>query len=220
MTSTYRYINTLAELGYLDKNAKTKEIRPAAHCLLLCTHLLRATDHLKMIREIVDRTHRDNNISIDVAFVTDDALMRVYHRDAEETLTYRLPDVAPNCLHNTALGKAYLASLPEAMAVEKIAALTLVARTGNTIVDKEKLLAEIRLARQRGFALCREEYLPGLLAIGAPLYDAISGIGIGAVSFDFSILQKTPHHLAAEYGDMIRETAATLSGVLYPDPNR
>jgi DNA-binding IclR family transcriptional regulator len=30
MTSTYRYINTLVELGYLEKDAKTKEIRPAS----------------------------------------------------------------------------------------------------------------------------------------------------------------------------------------------
>ena len=28
MTSTYRYINTLVEMGYLEKDARTKEIRP------------------------------------------------------------------------------------------------------------------------------------------------------------------------------------------------
>lgn len=220
MTSTYRYINTLVELGYLEKNTKTKEIRPAALSLLLCTHLLRATDHLKTIRTIVDRVHAEGNISIDVVFVVDDTLMRVYHREAEETLTYSLPDVAQDCLHNTALGKAFLASLPESKAVEKIAGLTLAARTANTIVDPDQLLAEIRAARQRGFAMCREEYLPGLLAIGAPLYDAISGNGVGAISFDFSILQQTPRSIVARYGDMIRETAETLSGLLYPDPNR
>jgi DNA-binding IclR family transcriptional regulator len=38
MTSTYRYINTLVELGYLEKNAKTKEIRPALLSLALCTN--------------------------------------------------------------------------------------------------------------------------------------------------------------------------------------
>jgi DNA-binding IclR family transcriptional regulator len=32
MTSTYRYINTLVEMGYLEKDAKTKEIRPTMHC--------------------------------------------------------------------------------------------------------------------------------------------------------------------------------------------
>jgi hypothetical protein len=36
-----------------------------------------------------------------------------------------------------------------------------------------------------------EEYLPGLLAIGAPLVDPVSGKGVGAVSFDFSVLQHT-----------------------------
>jgi hypothetical protein len=51
MTSTYRYINTLVELGYLEKDAKTKEIRPSILCLLFCANLMRATDHLKMIKE-------------------------------------------------------------------------------------------------------------------------------------------------------------------------
>jgi len=40
MTSTYRYINTLVELGYLEKDAKTREIRPSTHCLIFGTNLL------------------------------------------------------------------------------------------------------------------------------------------------------------------------------------
>jgi hypothetical protein len=62
-TSTYRYINTLVELGYLEKDTKTKEIRPSSLCLLFCTNLMRATDHLRMIKEVVDRIHGENNIS-------------------------------------------------------------------------------------------------------------------------------------------------------------
>jgi DNA-binding IclR family transcriptional regulator len=118
MTSTYRYINTLVELGYLEKDAKTKEIRPP-FCACCSANLMRATDHLRMIKEVVDRIHRENNISIDVAFVVDDTLVRIYHREAEETLTYSLPDFSKNCLHNTALGKAYLSSLPDDLIAEK-----------------------------------------------------------------------------------------------------
>ena len=61
MTSTFRYINTLVELGYLEKDVKTREIRPSIRCLLFCTNLLRAADHLRMIKEVVDRIHRKNN---------------------------------------------------------------------------------------------------------------------------------------------------------------
>jgi DNA-binding IclR family transcriptional regulator len=217
MTSTYRYINTLVELGYLEKNAKTKEIRPALLSIVMGTNLIRATDHLEMIKDAVDRIHRENNISIDLAFVVNDALVRIYHREAEETLTYRLPDVSRNCLHNTALGKAYLASLSEDQLAEKINSLQLVARTPKTITERERLHAEIRRTRERGFSMCAEELLPGLLAIGAPLCDPVSGKGVGAVSFDFSVLQQSASEIMTRFAGMIRETAQTLSSLLPPE---
>jgi len=215
-TSTYRYINTLVELGYLEKDTKTKEIRPSILCLLFYTNLMRATDHLRMIKEVVDRIHSENNISIDVAFVVDDAMVHIYHREAQETLTYRLPDFSKNCLHNTALGKAYLSSLPDDLMAEKIDTMSLVARTEKTIVDKDTLAAELKKTKAHQYAIAEEEYLPGLVAIGAPLYDPISGKGVGAVSFDFSVLQHSAEDIKAKYGDMIRETARSLSGLLPP----
>ena len=77
MTSAYRYINTLVELGYLEKNTKNREIRPSRQCLLFCNNLMRATDHLRMIKEVVNRIHSENNISVDVAFVVDDAIAHI-----------------------------------------------------------------------------------------------------------------------------------------------
>jgi len=214
MTSTYRYINTLVEMGYLEKDRKTKEIRPSTQCLLLCINLMQATDNLKMIKDVVDRLHRENNISIDVAYAVDDTLVRLYHREAEEALTFSLPEFSTNCLHNTALGKAYLSSLPDHIIAEKIERMDLVAKTANTIRDKDTLLKEIEITRKRGFAMQVEEYLPGVLAIAAPLYDPINATSVGAVSFDFSVLQHTAESIMAQYGDMVRETAAQLSQLL------
>jgi len=219
-TSAYRYINTLVELGYLEKDAKTKEIRPSNLCLLFCNNLMQATDHLRMIKEVVDRIHSENNISIDVAFVVDDTIVHIYHREAEETLTYRLPDFSKNCLHNTALGKAYLSSLPDDQIAEKIDRLILAAKTEKTIVDKEALAAELKKTKARQYVMSEEEYLPGLIAIGAPLYDPISEQGVGAVSFDFSVLQHSAEEINARYRDMIRETARSLSGLLPPGKGR
>jgi DNA-binding IclR family transcriptional regulator len=219
-TSAYRYTNTLVELGYLEKDRKTKEIRPSNLCLLFCNNLMRATDHLRMIKEVVDRIHSENNISIDVAFVVDDTIVHIYHREAQETLTYRLPDYSKNCMHNTALGKAYLSSLSDDLIAEKIDTMILVAKSEKTIVDKEALAAELKKTKARQYAMSEEEYLPGLVAIGAPLYDPISGKGVGAVSFDFSVLQHSAEEINAKYRDMIRETARSLSGFLPPGKGR
>ncbi|MBI9082782.1 MAG: IclR family transcriptional regulator [Desulfobacterales bacterium] len=217
MTSTYRYINTLVELGYLEKDPKTKTIRPSLHSLLFCTNLMRATDHLRLIKGTVDRIHAEHNISIEVAFMVEDTIVRIYQKEAAETLTYSLPDSSRNSLHNTALGKAYLSSLPDDQLREKVRAMVLTAKTEQTIQDKKTLIADLKKARARGYAMAMEEFLPGLIAIGAPLVDPNSGKGVGAVSFDFSIIQKTAEDIRERYANMVMETAETLSKLLPPD---
>lgn len=220
MTSTYRYTNTLVELGYLEKDLKTKEIRPSILCLILCNNLMKASDHLRMIKGVVDRVHGEHNISIDVVLTVEDTLMRIYHRTAEETLTFSLPDSTKNCLHNTALGKAYLSSLSEDLIAEKLDAMVLTPKTEKTMVDKQVLADELQKTKARQYAMSEEEYLPGLIAIAAPLYDPFSGKGVGAVSFDFSVLQHTAKEIQAKYGAMIVETAKSLSSLLPPDKNQ
>ncbi len=68
--------------------------------------------------------------------------------------------------------------------------------------------------------MSKEEFLPGLITISAPLFDPLTTKGVGAVCFDFSLLQHSADDVKAKYGDMIRETAAKLSELLPPDRNR
>jgi DNA-binding IclR family transcriptional regulator len=216
MTSTFRYINTLVQMGYLEKDDATKIIRPSILCLVFCTNLMHATDNLRLIKGLVDQVHSEHNITIDVAFAVEDSMMRVYHREAEETLTYSLPDFTKNCLHNTALGKAYLASLPEPLLKERVGCLVLNARTEKTIVQKDLLVSELLRIKERKYAMAVEEYLPGLIAIAAPLIDPDNGKGVGAVSFDFSTLQNSAEGVEANYASKIVEVAQSLSGLLPP----
>lgn len=216
MTSTYRYINTLVEMGYLVKDPRTKGISPSSKCLLFCNNLLRATDHLKLIRAVVDGIHNHWNLSIEVAFAVGNNLVRIYNKEAEETFTYRLPVSTTNSFHNTALGKAFLSTLPREELIDRIQGMDLVPRTDNTITDRVLLLDEIVETQGLGFATTTEEYLPGLLAIAAPIFDPINGIGVGAVSFDFSIMQHNVEEIRENYSELIVETAARLSELASP----
>ena len=215
MTSTYRYINTFVNLGYLEKDEKTKELRPGFRCLTFCTNLIRATDNMHLIKQQVDKIFSQYNVTIDVGFAIDDTMMRVYHREAKETLTYRLPDVAKNCLHNTSVGKAFLSTLTESELEQTLDRLDLHARTKKTISGKNQLLSEIEKTRKRGYAMCVEEYLAGLITIGAPLISPHNAKGVGAVSFDFSILQHNADEVEEKYAVLIKNTAAALSERLH-----
>jgi len=72
-------------------------------------------------------------------------------------------------LHCTALGKTILAMLPEGRVDEIINTHGLPARTENTITDRAELNAELADIRERGHAYDREERLPGLRCVAAPV---------------------------------------------------
>jgi len=214
MTSTFRYLNTFVELGYLRKNPITKRLSPDIRCLTLCSNLMKATDYMGLIKGAVDEIYNQHKITIDVVFAIDDGLMRVYHREAEETLTYNLPDVAKNCLHNTSVGKAFLSMLPEDEFQATLNRIILHPKTEKSIIDRNKLITEIKKTRQSGFSMSKEEFLPGLITIGAPLVNPNTARCVGGISFDFSIIQHSPERIEEKYAVLIMEVAKSLSKLL------
>ncbi len=220
MTSTFRFVNTLVELGYLEKDPRTKELRLGMRSVALSANIIRSSDELRLIKKIVDEVYNQHNITIDVAFAVDDSLMRAYQRQAKETLTYHLPAVARNSFHNTSIGKSYLSTLPDSSLNEIIANIDFVPRTDKTIVDRDELVKEIEKTRARGYAMCVEEYLPGLITIGAPLLNLDIGKGLGGVSFDFSVLQTDAQEMEKKYSDLVMELAHSISQVLKREDNK
>jgi len=72
-------------------------------------------------------------------------------------------------LHCTALGKTLLAQLPEERVDEIVEMQGLPARTENTITDLAELKQELADVREQGHAYDREERLPGLRCVAAPV---------------------------------------------------
>lgn len=68
-----------------------------------------------------------------------------------------------------AIGKAFLAAVPDDQAAALIKALGLKPYTENTITDPKRYLAEVVQVRQRGYATDREEYIAGVRAVAAPI---------------------------------------------------
>lgn len=84
-------------------------------------------------------------------------------------------------LHHTAVGKAILAHLPRERVDEIIKEHELPRYTENTITDRDELFEELEEIREREFAFNREETIPGLVGVGAPITDQNGDIS-GAIS--------------------------------------
>ena len=83
--------------------------------------------------------------------------------------------------------------------------------TKNTIIDKNTLHDQFNEIRSRGYSTINEEYLPGLNAIGAPIFNYKKNEVVGAVSFDFPADTNPIAFILNEYADFIKKLSTDLS---------
>lgn len=84
-------------------------------------------------------------------------------------------------LHNTALGKAILAHLPEERVEEILDRHGLPPATPRTITNREDLYEELDTIHERGYAYCNQERVEGLQCVATPLMSR-TGRVLGAIS--------------------------------------
>lgn len=111
--------------------------------------------------------------------------------------------------HATSVGKAMLAWLPE-HEIRRILSRGMKRFTDNTITDLPAFLETLRVIRHDGYALDREEYLPGVVCIGAAIRDQ-AGTVIGAISASTPSMRANDEHLALMRDEICAATRAISS---------
>lgn len=84
-------------------------------------------------------------------------------------------------LYATAVGKSYLAFLPEEERADLVDGLDLRDKTDQTITDRAALEAELDEIRERGYAFNDEERIIGMRAVGCPIVTDDDRV-LGAIS--------------------------------------
>ena len=69
-------------------------------------------------------------------------------------------------------------------------------------------------SKEKGYTLSREEYLNGIISIAAPISNPHTNEGIGAVSFDFSIIEYDLKTVIERFSPVITDLARTISSTL------
>jgi IclR family acetate operon transcriptional repressor len=108
--------------------------------------------------------------------------------------------------HAQSLGKAMLAWLPEDE-MRRILGKTLARYTESTIVDFAALVESLRIVRRTGYALDKEEYLPGVICIGAAIRDH-AGAVVGAISASMPTMRATDEHVAQVREEVVNAARA------------
>ncbi|MFG2190960.1 IclR family transcriptional regulator [Streptomyces sp. NPDC048639] len=178
-SSLYMLLRTLVDLGWVETDATGTRYGIGVRALQVGTSYIEGDDVVAAARPTLDRLSDDTTETIHLARLDGDSVVCLATRQSGHHLRpftrvgRRLP------AHSTALGKALLATHSD----EQVRAMlpeTLRPVTEHTVTDREKLIAELHVIREQGYAVDREENTLGLCCFGVavpyrtPARDAMS----------------------------------------------
>jgi len=177
-SSVYRYLATLEARRYVERDATTDAYRLGLG-LMLQTPVQALARHARpYLEEIRDRFDETANLGIL------DGSRVLYLEIFESAKTMRLASRAGDHdpLHSTALGKAVAAQLGDEEIGRILRTEGMPRLTGKTIVDPSAYLDEIRLVRQRGWAIDNGENEEGGRCLAVPItgFTVAAGISLSA----------------------------------------
>ncbi len=212
-TSTYRLVNTLVHLGYLRKSTINKSLRLGPKAFVLGQHFFHGFDIFQGVKPIIDKTFLEQKISVDSALLHKLTLISLYRREMSNLIYLRLPVIMDE-LYARAMGKAILAKLDSAELSDFLKNIQIKQHTPDTLPDKEAILKDIELTRNRGYSINNKEYVEGLICIGAPLMNFRTQKVVGAVSLDFPSSEYSLDSIKQNFPGVLTKLASEVSEIV------
>jgi IclR family pca regulon transcriptional regulator len=164
---------------------------------------------------LIEEAFETYNVNTELALYNEDMIVVVYRREARESFVPRFPiSRRKEQFYCSSLGKAILSALPQNEMLKIVEGLPSEKKTANTFANKADLIADLEKSRERGYALNNEEWVPGLIAIAAPLINLHTSEVKGAVCFDFSTIQYSIKKVEKKYAKVIIKLASDISQLL------
>jgi IclR family pca regulon transcriptional regulator len=206
--TAYRFCQTLLNLGYLEDTGHGTR-RPGLKAISLARAALssRELPELAMshLRDLQARTGE----TVNMALLDGEEVVYVVRLLSDHLLTLRLFIGSRLPAWPTSLGRAILAFMGEEDVERILDASDLKQRTERTIIGRDKLRAELRRVRTRGYAVNNQELAVGLVGVAAPVF-GVSGEPIAAINVSISHpLEKG--RIESELAPAVLETARSIS---------
>ena len=198
----------LEELGAVMRNPLTKKYRLGFTLLEIGRSAYSQIDLQTSARPVTEELMERTQTSVFVGILNWGQVTILDIVESRQDLNITAPVGSTIPMFAGAVGKLFLATMPEEQAVKMVKSTVLPRFTDNSIVDPDLYFKELKQVREKGYAVDDEEYILGVRAVAAPLM----GLGqlrsaIWAVGFKASLNEKKMQILAAE----IQTAAKTIS---------
>ncbi|WP_291328810.1 IclR family transcriptional regulator [Desulfovibrio sp. UCD-KL4C] len=210
-SAVQRFLHTWESLGYLYKDAATKQFRLTPKVMSLSYNFLRGERLIEVATPfLLDARERTGN-SVYLGTLYDTSiiyLIRLPQRlfILEGTLPGR--SVPAFCG-----GRAFLSCLDDSDILSILERSDRSTITPYTISDIDEIMREIAQIRERGFCISEQEQLVGEIAVSAPVLD-MHGVPRASVYISARVADWTAKRVEEELAPIVLETAGMIRAQL------
>lgn len=199
--TVYRMIEQFEAQGFLYRPFASRRITAGPRLTDLAFDILRCSVQYAPRRQILRGLVEDVGETCNIGTLDGEHI--VYFDRVEAThwplrLNFHIGSRVP--LHCTAIGKLFLAFLPEQKRTALLSQLECIPYTPQTLTTPAALEEEINRIRHERLSLDREEYLAGVVCIAAPAFNVrgeiVAGVAIQAPAARMSAADAYRHRVA------------------------
>lgn len=212
--TAFRMLNTLVQLGYVEKVDDSRRFRLGFKCLDLGFNAIARSDIRQLgrplLRSLVGNTIEAASLGVldgDEAVYIERIQAGLQRLAVDVRVGNRVP------AYSSALGRAMLAWLPLEAQRAFLADHPLRRLTSHTLVDVDGIMAELERVRAQGYAVSDQETVTGLRVLAVPITD-IDGMPIAAMSVAAPAFGHSLDDFVAEAREMTCAAAAQLSAAV------
>ena len=205
-STVHKHLSTLQANDLLVKRGEQYLL--GLHHLSLGKRAVEMRERYRVVEEEIDELR--NRIEADIDFTVEENGRLILVSEATRTMSESI--FVPGTkfyLHNTAAGKAILASLPQKRVDEILDIHGLPERTNKTIQSRSVLLSEIDGVRQKGYALNDGECVEGYRSVGSAIMNPDESV-LGAISIGGPSYRIDRSRLEDNYAELVREATRNL----------
>lgn len=213
-TTVHRILYSLEKLGYVEKDETHARYQLAGKFFDLTAQAV----HFRKLRAVA-RTAMQSLLlhfgeTVNLGILDDGQVSYIEVLQSPSALRIAATPGERNPVHCTALGKTFLAYLPENEILAILDKYPLIRMTPKTITQKKHLLEHLALVREKALALDMEENLSGVLCVAAPIFDQ-GGRVIASLSVSGPVTRMKPK--LGQIQEELRNAATTTSQMLSPN---
>ncbi len=209
-TTVHRIINTIKEAGFVSQNPVTKKYSNTMKFYSYGKNVLKKNELGEIarpyIRQIAQLTGETANLGIKV----DNQVIYIDRAQSESGVQVATTTGRSIPMYCTGMGKAIMAYLSEEEVNDMLSKTELVQYTVNTAVTREAIFAKLEEVRAKKIAIDHEEFEVGLIAFGAPIFNA-DGEPIAAISISCPSLRYDQKKQGAFFEKLLSDAATIIS---------